>query len=148
MSSQTEQTTQGSVSADATMLQTPSNAGRSRLVFVDNLKVALIILVVLHHVAVIYAANTAFYYLEPAYHDTPALVVLVLFQLLNHAYFSCFQATLRLDPLIARGPMPSIKTACCVWASRWSSMCLCSVPLRASCSTSCPRPCCRRSNSD
>src|SRR5450755_4152322 len=83
MSSQTEQTTQGSVSADATMLQTPSNAGRSRLVFVDNLKVALIILVVLHHVAVIYAANTAFYYLEPAYHDTPALVVLVLFQLLN-----------------------------------------------------------------
>jgi glucans biosynthesis protein C len=38
----------------------------TRVVFLDQLRVALIILVVLHHLSVIYAANTAFYYLEPA----------------------------------------------------------------------------------
>jgi fucose 4-O-acetylase-like acetyltransferase len=70
------------------MIQTPSKVtGSSRLFFVDNLKVALIILVVLHHFAVIYGANTAFYYIEPAYHDIVALLVLVLFQLLNQAFF-------------------------------------------------------------
>jgi glucans biosynthesis protein C len=85
---QAEQTTRASVGADSTLIQTPSKAtGSSRLVFVDHLKVALIILVVLHHFAVIYGANTGFYYIEPAYHDIVALVVLVLFQLLNQAYF-------------------------------------------------------------
>ncbi|HUX87787.1 MAG TPA: hypothetical protein VMW65_12355, partial [Chloroflexota bacterium] len=54
------------------------------------LRVALIVLVVLHHLAVIYAANTGFYYLEPAYQDVPALLVLVIFQLLNQAYFMGF----------------------------------------------------------
>ena len=88
MSSQAEQTTRASVGADTTMIQTPSKAtDSSRLFFVDNLKVALIILVVLHHFAVIYGANTPFYYIEPAYHDILALLVLVLFQLLNQAYF-------------------------------------------------------------
>jgi fucose 4-O-acetylase-like acetyltransferase len=33
----------------------------ARLYFADNLKVALIILVVLHHLAIIYAGNTPFY---------------------------------------------------------------------------------------
>lgn len=54
-------------------------ASQSRLIFVDHLRAALIILVVLHHLAVIYGANTSFYYLEPAYGDVLALVVLVIF---------------------------------------------------------------------
>ena len=58
-----------------------------RLFFIDNLKSALIILVILHHLSVIYGANTPFYYLEPARQDTLALIVLVLFQLINQAYF-------------------------------------------------------------
>ncbi len=62
----------------------------TRLVFVDHLRVALITLVVLHHLSVIYAANTSFYYLEPAYHDVVAIVVLVVFQLFNQAYFMGF----------------------------------------------------------
>jgi peptidoglycan/LPS O-acetylase OafA/YrhL len=45
---------------------------------------------VLHHLAVIYAANTGFYYLEPAYSQVLALVLLVMFQLLNQAYFMGF----------------------------------------------------------
>ncbi len=61
-----------------------------RLVFVDHLRVALTILVVLHHLSVIYAANYPFYYLEPAYGDVAALVILVLFQLFNQAYFMGF----------------------------------------------------------
>ncbi len=66
-----------------------SQKSPARLFFVDHLRAALVILVVLHHLAVIYAANTAFYYLEPT-NDVPALVVLVLFQLANQAYFMGF----------------------------------------------------------
>ena len=73
--------------------QTPGLAAvqsPGRLVFADHLKVALIILVVLHHLSVIYAANTPFYYLEPAYGDVAALLILVIFQLINQAYFMGF----------------------------------------------------------
>ena len=73
--------------------QTPGLAAvqsPGRLVFADHLKVALIILVVLHHLSVIYAANTPFYYLEPSYSDVAALLILVIFQLLNQAYFMGF----------------------------------------------------------
>jgi glucan biosynthesis protein C len=61
-----------------------------RLFFVDHLRVALATLVVLHHLAVVYAANTGFYYLEPAYEDKVARVVLIFFQLFNQAYFMGF----------------------------------------------------------
>jgi glucan biosynthesis protein C len=67
-----------------------SDQSPTRLFFADRLKVALIILVVLHHLSVIYAANTPFYYLEPAYGDVAALLILVIFQLLNQAYFMGF----------------------------------------------------------
>ena len=88
MSSQAEQTTRESVGADTTMIQTPAKAtSSSHLVFVDNLKVALIILVVLHHFALSYTGNTPFYYVEPASHDILAFFVLLLFQLFNQAYF-------------------------------------------------------------
>jgi glucan biosynthesis protein C len=58
-----------------------------RLFFIDNLRSALIVLVILHHLSVVYGANTPFYYVEPAYQDTLALIVLVVFQLINQAYF-------------------------------------------------------------
>ena len=87
--SQAEPTTRESVGADSTMIQTPAKAtSSSRLFFVDNLKVALIILVVLFHFAVIYTGNTPFYYFEPAYpHDMLAFLVLLIFQLFNQAFF-------------------------------------------------------------
>jgi Acyltransferase family len=67
-----------------------SDASAARLFFIDHLRVALIILVVLHHLAVIYAANTGFYYVEPPRDDLPAVVVLVFFELFNQAYFMGF----------------------------------------------------------
>ena len=87
--SQAEPTTRESVGADSTMIQTPAKAtSSSRLFFVDNLKVALIILVVLDHFAVIYAPTTGFYYAEPpASSDTLAYLVLFIFQLFNQAFF-------------------------------------------------------------
>jgi glucan biosynthesis protein C len=50
----------------------------ARLVFADHLKAALVILVMLHHIAVIYAGNSPFYYVEPASGDMAALLALVL----------------------------------------------------------------------
>jgi glucan biosynthesis protein C len=67
-----------------------SGTPAGRLFFADHLRVALATLVVLHHLAVVYAGNTAFYYLEPAYQDVPALIVLIFFQLFNQAYFMGF----------------------------------------------------------
>lgn len=77
-----------SAAATIPMPATPA-PGRapSRLVFADHLWVALIVLVVLHYLAVVYAANTGFYYLEPPSRQPLALVALVVFQLLNQAFF-------------------------------------------------------------
>lgn len=91
MASHAEHPTQGDVDPGSPLIQTPAKAtGGSRLVFLDNLKVALIILVVLHHIAVMYTGNTPFYYVEPAYQEMPAFVVLLIFQLFNQAYFMGF----------------------------------------------------------
>jgi peptidoglycan/LPS O-acetylase OafA/YrhL len=60
---------------------------RSRLFFVDHLRVALAILVVLHHVAIVYGASIPFYYMEPPLSDPLAYVVLLVFALLNQAWF-------------------------------------------------------------
>ena len=64
----------------------PQGAQPGRLFYLDNLRIMLISLVVLHHLAVIYAANVGFYYVEPT-KDILAIVVLAYFQLLNQAYF-------------------------------------------------------------
>jgi glucan biosynthesis protein C len=63
----------------------PAEKKASRMLFVDNLRSAVIILVILHHVAVVYAANTPFYYVEP--HGALTTGVLVVFQILNQAWF-------------------------------------------------------------
>lgn len=90
MSSLPEQTTPASVVRDTIPIQpVPQATSRVRLFFLDHLRAALTIQVVLHHLAVIYGANTAFYYVEPP--DPVAQVLLVLFELVNQAYFmSCF----------------------------------------------------------
>lgn len=86
-----EQTTRKSVDAESALVQTPSQVtGSPRLFFVDHLRVALTILVVLHHLAVIYGASALFYYLEPPKHDPLASLVLLVFVLVNQAYFMGF----------------------------------------------------------
>ncbi|MEV4160945.1 acyltransferase, partial [Nonomuraea dietziae] len=56
-----------------------------RLAYVDNLRVALTVLVVLHHVAVTYGNIPLWYYVEPARDPSGlALDVLVMF---DQAFF-------------------------------------------------------------
>jgi glucans biosynthesis protein C len=62
----------------------------ARLFFAGHLKVALTILVVMHHLSIIYGANFPFYYVEPAYGQPLAPLLLGLFQLFNQAYFMGF----------------------------------------------------------
>jgi peptidoglycan/LPS O-acetylase OafA/YrhL len=58
-----------------------------RLYFADNLRTWLIVLVVLTHLAVVYTAVVPFYYVEPPPSYPLPLVVLVIFVLINQAYF-------------------------------------------------------------
>jgi hypothetical protein len=59
----------------------------SRLVFIDHLRAALVILVVLHHVAMVYGAGGPFYYVEPPFEYPLMFVVLLTFALFNQAWF-------------------------------------------------------------
>jgi peptidoglycan/LPS O-acetylase OafA/YrhL len=59
----------------------------SRLLFVDHLRAFLIILVVLHHVAIVYGAIIPFYYVEPPIHNPLAFQVLLVFVLVNQSWF-------------------------------------------------------------
>jgi glucan biosynthesis protein C len=60
----------------------------SRLFFIDHLRAALVILVVLHHVAVVYGAIVqGFYYVEPPFTDPLAFLVLLVFAFFNQAWF-------------------------------------------------------------
>ena len=59
----------------------------TRLWFVDHLRAALVILVVLHHVALVYGAGAPFYYVEPPFTEPLAYIVLLAFALFNQAWF-------------------------------------------------------------
>lgn len=58
----------------------------TRLTFVDHLRAALVILVVLHHVALVYGGIQPFYYLEPPA-SLAGFVVPMIFVLMNQAWF-------------------------------------------------------------
>jgi glucan biosynthesis protein C len=65
----------------------------SRLFFIDHLRAALAMLVVLHHVALVYGASLlTFYYIEPPFSsagviDALAYLVLLVFVLFNQGWF-------------------------------------------------------------
>lgn len=92
MSSLPEQTTPESVVGDTTPIQpVPQATSQVRLFFLDHLRAALTILVVLHHLAVIYGAAAVFYYVEPpGPKDQLAQQVFSVFVLVNQAYFMGF----------------------------------------------------------
>jgi peptidoglycan/LPS O-acetylase OafA/YrhL len=58
-----------------------------RLFFIDNLRIILVILVVLHHVAMVYGASSPFYYVEPPFTNPLAFLVLLVFALVNQSWF-------------------------------------------------------------
>jgi ABC-type multidrug transport system permease subunit len=61
---------------------------KSRLFFIDHTRVFLVILVVLHHVALVYGASLeGYYYVEPPFTDPLAFVPLLVFALVNQSWF-------------------------------------------------------------
>lgn len=93
MSSLPEQTTPESVALDPSVIQPmPPATSQRHLFFLDHLRAYLTILVVLFHLAAIYGANGAFYYVEtPSPQDKLASLLLLVFILMNQAYFmGCF----------------------------------------------------------
>ncbi len=59
----------------------------SRQFFADHLRSALVILVVLHHAALVYGAGAPFYYVEPPFTEPLAYIVLLAFALFNQGWF-------------------------------------------------------------
>jgi ABC-type multidrug transport system ATPase subunit len=64
-----------------------ATAKSTRLYFADHLRVALAVLVVLHHVAMVYGASAPFYYAEPPYDAPLAFLGFLIFALFNQAWF-------------------------------------------------------------
>ena len=62
-------------------------ATTSRLFFIDHLRATLVILVVLHHLALVYGGIPPFYYYEPPVDDQIAGLIALIFVLLNQAWF-------------------------------------------------------------
>jgi glucan biosynthesis protein C len=58
-----------------------------RLFFIDHLRAALAILVVLHHLALVYGGIPPFYYFEPPLNDPLAGLIALAFVLFNQAWF-------------------------------------------------------------
>ena len=64
------------------------NVKPSRLFFIDHMRTFLIILVVLHHVALVYGASlNGYYYVEPPFTNPLAFLVLLVFTLVNQGWF-------------------------------------------------------------
>jgi glucan biosynthesis protein C len=59
----------------------------SRLFFIDHLRAALVILVILHHLALVYGGIPPFYYFEPPTDDPLAGLLALVFVLFNQAWF-------------------------------------------------------------
>lgn len=77
-----------------TNLQVAENSPQSvktgkstRLFFIDHLRAALVILVVLHHLAIVYGESISFWYVDPPKSESLAGFALVLFVLFNQAWF-------------------------------------------------------------
>lgn len=62
-------------------------AAGSRLDWMDHLRVAIVMLVVVHHVALVYGAASPFYYVEPPIGDPNGFKALLVFVLFNQAWF-------------------------------------------------------------
>jgi glucans biosynthesis protein C len=82
-----EKTSEKTDAAKGSPLWLPTTKAATRLYFLDHLRAALVILVVLHHVALVYGAGAPFYYVEPPLTEPLAYLVLLVFILLNQAWF-------------------------------------------------------------
>ncbi len=69
-------------SADKAITMAPS-----RLFFIDYLRAALVILVVLHHVAIVYGEGVSFWYVDPPQGESLGGFAMVIFVFFNQAWF-------------------------------------------------------------
>jgi len=67
-------------------------AGNKRLIYIDNIRILLISIVILQHLAITYGAPGGWYYreFEVSQLDPVTLTILVLFAAANQAYFMGF----------------------------------------------------------
>ena len=63
------------------------DADTSRLHYIDHLRAALVMLVVVHHIALVYGAGAPFYYVEPPFTDPTGFRWLLVFVLANQGWF-------------------------------------------------------------
>ena len=59
----------------------------SRLYFIDYLRAGLVILVVLHHLAIVYGEGISFWYVDPPMGESLFGLAMVIFVLMNQAWF-------------------------------------------------------------
>jgi glucan biosynthesis protein C len=64
-----------------------STGSTPRLFYIDHLRAFIIILVILHHVAIMYGAGVPFYYVEPPTNSPQAFLILLIFLLVNQSWF-------------------------------------------------------------
>ena len=81
--------------ATSTAPATPPRAGvatpaRTRLLYIDNLRILLTVLVILHHLAISYGGPGAFYYVEQGPLSDPSAILLTLFLAINQSFFMGF----------------------------------------------------------
>lgn len=67
-------------------IQKPSNS-RNRLIFIDNIRLSMIILVVLVHTSVTYSGIGGWYYIENRSLDTVSKIVFAMFNTFSQAFF-------------------------------------------------------------
>jgi surface polysaccharide O-acyltransferase-like enzyme len=90
MPSQVEQPASHNVHVTTLASGTPPKvSGKARIFFIDNLRVALTALVIVHHLAITYGALGAWYYQEPNT-DMLATVVLSILIAIDQAFFMGF----------------------------------------------------------
>lgn len=77
------------ISLKTTQSQAHSRAAKTavRLFFIDHLRAALVILVVLHHIAIVYGEGVSFWYVDVPATPTLGGFLMVLFVLMNQAWF-------------------------------------------------------------
>ena len=63
---------------------------RPRLFYIDNLRILLTVLVILHHLAIIYGGSGDFAYKEPGRMGTVSSILMALFLTINQAFFMGF----------------------------------------------------------
>jgi glucan biosynthesis protein C len=67
-----------------------TTAKKSRLLYIDNLRILLTILVIMHHFAIGYGAPGGFYYSENGPMSDVSEILLTLFVAINQAFFMGF----------------------------------------------------------